>query len=193
LNKLLLSGSIKKWLLLGMVFILLAFILIYPQIQEMKGNQILKENKERILAAYQGGISEEEYLEQLNALNLELGAFNERIPVGEKQTLYYESIRQAVENTGVSLLSVHFGEATALTEKDFSDPAISLTDPDGRSLFALPLDLTIAGSESSILALIAAMENGSPYLKIQTFSLEETQNNHLAQIGAKGYFFADGF
>jgi hypothetical protein len=76
-----------------MVFILLAFILIYPQIQEMKGNQILKENKERILAAYQGGISEEEYLEQLNALNLELGVFNEWIPVGEKQTLYYESIR----------------------------------------------------------------------------------------------------
>ncbi|MDI3536989.1 MAG: hypothetical protein PWP30_1471 [Eubacteriaceae bacterium] len=191
MNKLPLAGSLKKRLVVGIIFILLAAVLIYPQIKEMNSKRILIENKKRIIAAYQGGMSEEEYLEQLNALNLQLGVCYEWIPVGENQTLYYESMSQAVKNTGVSLLSIHFGEAVALTEKDFNDPAVSLTDPDGRALFALPLDLTIAGSEANILELIAAMENGRPFVNVQTFSLEETQNNHVAQIGAQGYYFAD--
>ncbi|WKY43668.1 GspMb/PilO family protein [Eubacteriaceae bacterium ES2] len=191
MNKLPFLGHLKRRLLAAVIFFLLGLILIYPQIQEINSNRILIENKERILAAYQGGMSEDEYLQQLNAINLQVGVYNEWIPLEENQTRYYERISQAVENAGVSLVSVHFGEATEATDTDFNDPAGSLTDPDGRILFALPLDLTITGSESNVLALIAAMENGSPFLKVQTVSLEETQNNHIAQIGAKGYFFAD--
>ncbi|WKY47110.1 hypothetical protein Q5O24_12170 [Eubacteriaceae bacterium ES3] len=189
-NKKLRSEQLKKWLFIGVIFILCIAVFVYPEVVEIKNNRVLIGNKERIAAAYQGDLTEEAYLDELNEVVLKLKGYNERIPAEKDQTLYYQSVNKAAEKSGVRLLTALFGDETIVTENDFSSQTINLNNPEGQALYSFSIDLTVAGKQAQILDFIQALEEGSPYLCPLSMSIEEAEGGHWAEIGLKGYYFA---
>lgn len=190
------NEGLQKMLLIVFMGLFFCSFFIRPQYNQYRDNQNLLENKQKILETSHLEISEDEYLRELNHLQMELERYYLLIPEEEEQEALYQGLKRVIEKSEVELMDLYFSDHFRIETNDRNE----LFDEEKKNehsqyqekeLHGIPIKIQIEGNTISIKNFFNGLKDVSPLLTIQSFEIEEGASKTRLNLEMLGYFFGE--
>lgn len=187
---------LRKILLIVLIIAFFFAVFLHPLYNKYQNNRMLRDNKKKILQASQFEISEEKYLQELNDLQMELDVYQKLIPEKETQQLLYDGLKEAIDESQVKLIELHFGRAFVVDAAELKKLVVKEknhqeSEFNSKELYAMPIKIRTEGDQAAINNLFALLENTSPLVTIHSFNFEKMEKKKRIDLELVTYFFQE--